>query len=124
VHLVASLLLGAVFVVSGAAKLAIGERWTGQASGLGVPRPIALVVPWIELAVGAMVATQLAEPGPAVAALALLIAFTVVIAWNLRIGRRPPCACFGAWSSAPISWRHVARNVAFVGLAVVVIATT
>jgi uncharacterized membrane protein YphA (DoxX/SURF4 family) len=124
VHLVAAVLLGAVFVVSGAAKLVDVDGWAAQAAGLGIPRPAAVVVPWMELPVGASVAAQLAEPVPVVIALALLVAFTSVIGWNLALGRRPPCACFGAWSAAPIGRRHVVRNAVFIALAVVVIATT
>jgi uncharacterized membrane protein YphA (DoxX/SURF4 family) len=115
--------LGVVFLASGVAKLADVPSWTAQASGFGVPRAVGVAVPWVELVVGATVAARAVEPVPAVAALALLLVFTSVIAWNLRSGRRPPCACFGSWSNAPMSWRHVARNAAFIAIAVAVIAT-
>lgn len=122
-HQVLAALLGAVFVVSAVAKLIDVARWRAHANGLGVPRLVADVVPWVELVVGALVAVAVFEPVPAVAALVMLVAFTIVIVLNLRAGRRPPCACFGAWSATPISWRHVARNVVFIALAVAVIVT-
>lgn len=122
-HQVLAALLGAVFVVSAVAKLIDLGRWRAHAGGLGAPRSIAVVLPWLELVVGATVAVDLLDPVPAVIALVMLVAFTAVIVANLRAGRRPPCACFGAWSAAPISWRDVARNAAFIALAVAVIAT-
>lgn len=124
IHAVLSAVLGAVFVVSGIAKLVAPAAWRAQAADLGTPLPVAVVVPYVELTVGATVAVQLVEPIPAIAALVLLVAFTVVIAVNLRAGRRPPCACFGAWSATPISWRDVARNGVFIAMAVAAVATT
>lgn len=123
VHAVASLVLGAVFVGSGVAKLIDVAGWRRQAAGLAVPGPVAVAVPVVELAVGAATATQLAAPAPAAAALGLLVAFTALIGWNLRHGRRPPCACFGAASTTPISWRHIARNAILVVIAVIAVAT-
>ncbi len=122
-HLVASLALGALFVVSAVTKLIDVAGWRRQAAGLSVPGAVAVVVPVVELAVGASTATQLAAPVPAAAALGMLVGFTALIGWNLLHGRRPPCACFGATSKTPISWRHVARNTVFVAIAVVAIAT-
>jgi hypothetical protein len=81
-------------------------------------------VPWWELAVGATTASGLLEPLPALVALATLVAFTAAIVWNLRAGRRPPCACFGAWSASELGWRHVLRNAAFSAVAVLVLVTT
>lgn len=117
-HAVASVVLGVAFVVAGASKLALGRAWPAQAAGLGVPGPVAVVVPYVELAVGALAAVRLAEPWPAAAALALLVVFTALILALLAKGRRPPCACFGAWSAKPIGAWHVARNAALAALAV------
>lgn len=123
VHVVASLVLGAVFVVSAVAKLIDVAGWRRQAAGLAVPGVVAIVVPFVELAVGAATAARLAAPAAASVALGLLVAFTALIGWNLRNGRRPPCACFGAASTTPISWRHVVRNALLAAIAVVAIAT-
>lgn len=123
VHLVASLVLGAVFIVSAVTKLVDVAGWLRQAAGLAVPVAVAGVVPFVELAVGAATATQLAAPLPAAVALGLLVAFTALIGWNLMRGRHPPCACFGATSTTPISWRHIARNTVFMAVAVIAIGT-
>jgi uncharacterized membrane protein YphA (DoxX/SURF4 family) len=107
---VASVMLGVAFVVAGASKLAAGPAWSVQASELGAPRPVVPAVPWLEMAVGAALVAQLAEPVPAVLAIVLLITFTALIGTQLQRGKRPMCACFGAWSAKPIGPAHIARN--------------
>jgi len=54
VGLVASILLGLVFLVSGGAKLAAGPRWPEQARGLGAPSFVVPVLPWFEIVLGAV----------------------------------------------------------------------
>lgn len=115
----ASILLGVVFLFSGGTKLAAPDQWKQLASEFGVPRPIGRIVPWLELAVGALLVVQLWRPYVAAIALVILAAFTLAIVVQLLRGRHPACACFGAWSSAPLSGWHVARNLALMALAVV-----
>jgi uncharacterized membrane protein YphA (DoxX/SURF4 family) len=81
--LIASIGLGAAFLVAGGSKLAAGPAWPQQARGLGAPELSIPVVPWLELAVGAALVAQLVPPLPAIAALVLLVAFTVLIAVRL-----------------------------------------
>ena len=85
---------------------------------MGIPGPVARVVPFIEVVVGTALAVQLAEPWPAVAAIVLLLAFTTVIVVRLLDGSRPPCACFGSRSTRPLGAYHVVRNVALLALAI------
>lgn len=113
--LIASVAVGAAFVVAGASKLAAGRGW----NQLRVPGWLAAPVPHAELVIGALLIVQVWRPWPAVAALVLLVAFTVLLLAHLRAGSHPPCACFGAWSARPIGWGHVARNAVLIGLAVV-----
>jgi uncharacterized membrane protein YphA (DoxX/SURF4 family) len=115
--------LGLVFVLAGASKVASGRAWPAQAAQLSVPAAPAKVVPWFELIVGALLVTGLGQPAVTVVALLTLVVFTAVLVHSLRQGRRPPCACFGTWSAAPLGWGHVARNAVFVALAVVVLVT-
>jgi uncharacterized membrane protein YphA (DoxX/SURF4 family) len=110
VSLIASVLLGVAFVVAGASKLAAREQWMTQAVGLGAPFFLAPYVPWVELAVGALLIAQVAEPVPVLVAIALLLLFSALIAKRLSEGRHPPCACFGAWSAKAIGPEHLARN--------------
>ena len=116
----ASAALGAVFLLSGVLKVSAPQQWRAQSAGLGVARPIAAVVPFAELVVGALLVTQIARRVVALAAAALLVAFTALLVLRLVQGRRPPCACFGAWTTKPIGWGNVVRNAVLVALAVAV----
>jgi uncharacterized membrane protein YphA (DoxX/SURF4 family) len=121
VIVVASLVLGAVFVVSGVTKISAPTQWRAQSADLGVPGPIATVVPFVELGVGALLVAQLARSFAAMVAAVLLVAFTALLVVRLSQGRRPPCACFGAFSTKPIGWSNVVRNLVFLALAGVVV---
>lgn len=118
---IATVALGAVFVVAGFAKVASGRSWPEQARGMGVPGALARVVPWWELGIGAWCVVLVWRPAPAVAAVVTLVAMTALIVRLLLLGRRPSCACFGAWSAAPLGWRHVARNAVLIGIGLVAV---
>jgi hypothetical protein len=122
VALIAGAIVGGAMVVAGASKLAAGPAWPAQAAGLGVHGPVVAVVPWIELAVGSLTAFRVAVPWPAVAATALLVIFTGLIARLLAQGEHPPCACFGAWSAKPLGIGHLVRNALLIVAAVIAIA--
>jgi len=118
---VASVAIGMVFVVAGASKVASGREWPAEARELGAPpviAPLVPLVPWWEMVVGALLIVGLLAPWPAFAAIATLATFTVLIVVQLRRGHHPHCACFGAWSTAPLGIRHVWRNAGFLALAV------
>ena len=117
VGLVASVLLGVVFVVAGASKLAAGEQWRTNARDLGAPTVAVVAVPWAELVIGALMIVGLWTPWPAIGAAVMLAAFSVLLIVHLRNGDRPPCACFGEWSAAPIGRSHLVRNAVFLLLA-------
>lgn len=116
--LVASIVVGAAFLVAGGSKLAAGRAWPAQAAGLGAPAVVVPVLPWLEVAVGAALVLQLTRPVAAIAAIVLLVAFSGLIALRLSQGRRPACACFGAWSAEPIGPTHLLRNAGLLVLAV------
>jgi uncharacterized membrane protein YphA (DoxX/SURF4 family) len=106
----AAVLLGLAFVVAGASKVAAGRSWPIQAQALGAPNRLIAVVPWFEIALGAALIARLIEPLPAVAAIIVLLVFTLLIARRLAEGKHPACACFGLWSAKPIGPSHLARN--------------
>ncbi len=118
VAVVASVVLGAAFVVAGGSKIAAGDSWPSQARGLGAPAWVIPFVPWVEIVVGAALIAQFAEPWAALLALLMLAVFTVLIGVALSQGRHPPCACFGAWSAKPIGAGHLARNAGLLVLGV------
>lgn len=118
VGVVASILLGLVFLVSGGSKIAAGPAWPEQARALGAPMFVVPVLPWVEIVLGAILAMRLAPMVAAAAALVLLVGFTALIVRRLTQGRHPPCACFGSWSAKPLGAGHVARNAGFIVLAI------
>jgi uncharacterized membrane protein YphA (DoxX/SURF4 family) len=115
---IAAFVVGVAFLVAGPTKLAAGPVWVAQAGTMGVPRPLAVAVPWIELVLGAALVARLAMPIPAIVSAVLLSGFTVLIARHLAAGEHPPCACFGTWSAKPLGPGHLVRNLALVALSV------
>lgn len=115
----AGILVGAVMCVAGASKIAMARTWPDQARAMGAPAFVIPVVPWIEILLGAALVARLAPVVSGAAAIVVLMAFTVLILLNLHRGRRPVCACFGAWRSTPLGWKHVVRNVVLVAMAAV-----
>ncbi|MBI4932281.1 MAG: hypothetical protein HY828_00270 [Actinobacteria bacterium] len=118
VGVAAAVVVAAVLLVSGVLKLAATREWRSQSAGLGVPWRIARIVPYVEVVLGALLLVQWQRPLVAWCAVALLGSFTVLIGVRLAQGRRPPCACFGAWSARPIGGGHLARNAVFIAAAV------
>ena len=116
---VAGVVLGVVFVAAGVAKIAQRDRWPLQAAGLGVPRRLAVVVPPVEVVLGAALIAQIARPVVALVAAGVLVAFTGLILIRLSEGKRPPCACFGGWSTTPLRVGHLVRNLALIVFAAV-----
>lgn len=123
VKTVLSVVLGVVFVLAGASKIARGREWPVQAAAMGTPKPVALAVPWWELLVGALLVTGLLSPWPSFAAALTLVAFTALLARRLSRGEHPPCACFGAWSTTPLGWHHVVRNLVLLAIAAALIVS-
>jgi peroxiredoxin/uncharacterized membrane protein YphA (DoxX/SURF4 family) len=124
--LLARLLLAAVFVVAGLAKLADLAGSRQALRDFGVPArladPIGVLLPLAELAVAvALVSTTSAWWG-ALGALGLLLLFVVGIASNLAHGRTPDCHCFGQLRSAPAGWPTLLRNLVLAAGAGVVVA--
>ena len=87
---VAAVVVGVAFVAAGVFKLIDGPAWPKQAADMGVVRHVAIIVPWVEIVIG-MLVLQLFEPWVALAAVGLLVIFTVVIVRRLLDGSRPPC---------------------------------
>ncbi len=116
---VARIVLGALFLASGALKLR-DPSWPGAARAMGAPRwTVPLIAP-VEIALGAALAAGVAEPWPAWVALALLAAFSAALMRVLTrpVGERPACACFGRWSSKPVGAGSLLRNGVLAALAV------
>jgi uncharacterized membrane protein YphA (DoxX/SURF4 family)/peroxiredoxin len=118
--LAARLLLAAVFALSGAAKLLDRAGARRAVNEFGIParlaRPVATVLPLVELAAAAALLAPVSTRQGALAALALFALFSVAIARALRQGRRPDCHCFGQLHSAPAGPGTLVRNLLLAGV--------
>ena len=120
---IASILVGIAFLVAGGSKLAAGPAWPAMARDLGAPDAAAPVVPWLELAIGAARRRAARRPRTGGCSARPPRRVQRVIAIRLREGKRPACACFGAWSAKPIGAGHLARNAGLAALAVLMLAS-
>ncbi len=122
---VARIVLVGVFAVSGVAKLLDREGTRRGVEGFGLPGslvgPIAFALPLAEIAIAIALIPGASARAGAVAAIALLAAFTIGISINLAQGRRPDCHCFGQLHSAPVGPATLVRNVLLAAAAGVVL---
>jgi peroxiredoxin/uncharacterized membrane protein YphA (DoxX/SURF4 family) len=125
--LIVRLVLAAVLGVAGVAKLADPAGSRDAARGFGVPAwliwPAAVLVPICELLTAVVLLPSRSARLGAIAAAALLVAFSAAIAWALARGRRPSCGCFGRLHSAPAGLGTLARNLGLASGAVLVAVT-
>ena len=120
----AAIVLAIVFAWAAVAKLRTEAETTASFAGLGLPSPGALakVVPVVELGVAA--GLLVAPATVSWVALALVLAFSVVIARAVATGSTVTCACFGTAASRgdqarPVSVVELVRNAGLGGLAIV-----
>ena len=123
VGFVSGVLLGLVFVWSGASKLRAGEHWKVAGTPFStahahIDRVLERGLPWIEIVLGAVLVAQISPVlfGPVGGV--LLFGFTISLLRVVRSGEATPCMCFGAASQANVTWRHVVRNLGLIALAV------
>ncbi|MEH3052420.1 MAG: hypothetical protein PGN13_00235 [Patulibacter minatonensis] len=120
------LILAAVFLVAGLAKLA--DRSGAQAAvvAFGAPerlaRTSALALITAELLAALLLIAVPTVLAGAVLAAVLLAAFCVAIAAAMARGEAPDCHCFGQLHSAPAGKRTLARNGALLVVAIAIAA--
>lgn len=124
--LTARLVLIAVFAIAGVAKLADPAGFRHGLAGFGVPfglhRPVAAALPWVELAVAALLLLPATAWWAGLAALVCLSAFTMLIGLHLVQGRRPACNCFGQTSPQTIGVNTLLRNAALMACSLLIIS--
>jgi methylamine dehydrogenase accessory protein MauD len=123
--LIARLLLIVIFSLAAVGKLADREGSRKAVADFGVPNglaaPVALVLPFAELAIALLLIPGATARWGAAAALGMLALFIAGMAISLARGRRPECHCFGQLSSAPISKSTLLRNGALAAVAALVL---
>lgn len=123
--LAARFALATVFLLAAIAKLsALPSFVSGVAKYELLPprlvRPISFSIPPLELAGGLMLALGLGTPVVAALLALVLAAFTAAVSIALARRKTIDCGCFGPGAPRPITWLTVGRNVALLGLAVLV----
>jgi hypothetical protein len=109
------LLLSMVFAVAAIAKLADQDGTRRAIEAFGVPPRLApagaLALPIAELAIAAALLPAVTAPWGGLAAVALLLVFSVAIARSLRAGSAPDCNCFGGLTQTEVGRGTLLRNV-------------
>lgn len=119
IGVIAAVVTAAVLLLAGITKLARPTQWRAESQEMGVSTVLAWPVPYVEVVLGAMLLVQLQRHAIAWVAVALLSVFTMLLGVRLAQGKRPRCACFGSLSASPIGLWHIARNAAFIAIAIV-----
>jgi hypothetical protein len=109
----ASILVGAVLIVSAVAKLA-NPKWKDREIAIGTPKWILPLLAPVELAIGVLMIVRIQRFVIGVASAALFLAFIVFLMtkWDERAGE--PCNCMGMLSTRPASWRTIVRNAVLI----------
>jgi peroxiredoxin len=125
VLLFARLLLAATLLLAGAAKLADRAGSRKAIIDFGLPAALAptlgLLVPVAELLTAVLLLPLATAWIGAIGAATLLLVFMGLIGYNLALGRRPECHCFGQIHSEPVGWLTMVRNVVLAALAGLVV---
>lgn len=106
-----------VFVAAGAQKLRHRAILSGVIANYRLlPGPLvspaAMLLPPVEILLGAMLLGGVARPFTSLAAMALLGLFAAAMAINIRRGRSHiDCGCNQAFLHQPLRWTLVARNL-------------
>lgn len=107
-----------LFVGAALSKLRYGEEFFGVIRNFRLTperlaRPVAIALPWLEIAVAAGLVVPAVAPLAAGAAGGLLILFGLAIGINVARGRTAiDCGCFRNGMRQPLSWLLVGRNAA------------
>jgi uncharacterized membrane protein YphA (DoxX/SURF4 family) len=109
------LLLGAILIGAGVAKLADRSGTRQMMVAFGAPAALGPALSWslpvVEVLCGAALLVPATAALGAAGTLGLLGLFLVAIGWNLARGRHPECRCFGQLHTASVGWRMVLRNL-------------
>jgi len=126
--LAARLYLGGVFLAACFHKIAHPDLFAVDVATYGIlplalVNPMALVLPWIELIAGAMFVVGLRVRAAALLIAGMMVVFIAAIAIALAKGLDLSCGCFASAGAAedPISWLTLARDGAWLALALYVL---
>ena len=109
------LLLALVFAVAGVAKLADRSGTRRAIEAFGVPprlaAPSVTLLPIAELAIAVALVPAATARWGGLAAVALLVIFSLAIARTLHVGSTPDCNCFGGLTQTEVGRGTLIRNL-------------
>lgn len=120
--------LALLFLLAAVPKLIHREEFFGVVRNFRLTpdwlsRPLALLLPLVELVLAAALLVQPVAHWAALATAALLIVFAVAMAINVMRGRTYiDCGCFRQGMKQPLSWLLVLRNIGLAAAAVLTAA--
>jgi uncharacterized membrane protein YphA (DoxX/SURF4 family) len=124
------LLLGVIFIAASIDKIAHPAEFAGIVQNYQIlpdrmVNIVAVVLPWLEVIVGALILCGWWLPGATILANLLLVVFLSALASAVARGIDVHCGCFSARVSGPthMSW-YLARDVFFLLLGVPVMIRT
>jgi uncharacterized membrane protein YphA (DoxX/SURF4 family) len=123
--LVLRVALGLVFAIAGGLKIGHFDVFASQIAGFELlPRaliaPLALLLPFVEVLLGAYLIIGLFTRAAAVFAAAQLAVFAAAIASAVVRGISASCGCFGPADQTRTSWPEVVRDLALVLVALII----
>jgi len=126
VQLLLRLVLGGLLLLAGVSKLADRAAFRGAVAEYKVlpsqlEATFAIVLPWLETALGVLLLLGLGTTVAAALAAPLFLSFGIAIGVNLARDRHFNCHCFGAVQRDPIGWPALLRSIVLV-LATLVVA--
>ncbi len=120
------LFLFGIFALAGTAKLFDLEGSEKAVKGFGVPdvlaKPFSILLPVAEIAIAVLLLPVQTSWIAAIGGAGLLLIFVGGMLWQMWQGNAPDCHCFGQIHSEPVSKKSLARNAAFVLLALFLVA--
>jgi len=92
---------------------------TYQILPLWAVNPVALVLPWVELAAGLMLLLGLRVRAGALLVAGMMAVFLAALSIALAQGLQMSCGCFASQGAAedPISWKTLVRDLSWLALA-------
>lgn len=123
--LIVRVALGAVFLIAGALKIGHFDLFASQIAGFQllphpVIAPLALLLPFVEVLLGAYLIIGLFTRAAAWLAALQLAIFSAAIASAVVRGISTSCGCFGPTDATMTSWPEVARDAGLTVLAMLV----
>lgn len=119
--------LGCLFVWSSLSKIQLPHEFLGHVYAYRFVGPVtgmfvAMVLPWLEMLVGACLLGGIFIKGALLACVGMAVMFVTAIGWALHLGLNINCGCFG-WDEALIGYGTLVRGIIILiasGLAYVV----